>query len=1007
MLAPLSLTSSTPPTPLLDEAGFWRQIRRATLWPAVILTTLAAVLFALVLFLFRAAEWTNHSHRVIAQATVVERLADDTRIASYTQRSDNDIDRPAIAALGSQAGQEMAALGEMVADNPAQGMTMAGARSRFEAWLKQIPASDQGTAERAAFSAFQASMAKLVAEEERLLASRTDHVRTLRTITLVVLGFAVVIGVPLLVITLRRVVGRVGDSYHKLLGATAAQRDELYTSLRSIGDAVLVTDSGGNIAFLNPVAESLTGWTDQEAQGRPLLEVLPIFNEQTGAPAVNPVERVLREKIVVGLANHTVLRSRTGLNIPIEDSAAPIFDTGGAIRGVILVFRDVGEKYARERALRDSEWISRTALEVAGAGAWNWDVQRDLVFGDETMARTFGVPYERCRTGEPIATFIASIHPEDRAKVETQIRQSLAESNVYALEYRVVGDRGVERWVDSRGRVERNGEGVPTRLPGILIDITNQKLAEQERDRLSLENEQQRRLYEAILGSTPDFVYVFDLSHRFTFANSSLLSAWGKTAAEAVGRNCLELGYEKWHAEMHDREIEQVVATRRPIHGEVPFSAAGTGGRRIYDYIFVPVFNAAGEVVSVAGTTRDVTARKQAEEEVNAAREGAEAANRAKDDFLAALSHELRTPLTPVLMTAAALKEDGRLTEDVRRELAMIERNVLLEAKLIDDLLDLTRIAKGKLLLRESECDVHSLIGLAVEIIRDDAQSKPIELAMDLEARRFVFNGDPARLQQVFWNLLRNAIKFTPQGGRVTVHTFNDDTDGRLCIKVSDTGIGMDTEDLERIFRPFEQGGQHRSHQFGGLGLGLAIARAIVDLHGGVIRAESAGQGRGATFTVELPNVKEGAPRVDGAQLGDLSPVTAAPESSAANAAVHILLLEDHEPTLVVLARLLTRAGYQVVTANSVANATAAAESQKFDILVSDLGLPDGTGPEAIAKLRGIQPNLRGIALSGYGMEDDIRRSLDAGFAAHLVKPVDVEQLRRVLREVAATLPVD
>jgi PAS domain S-box-containing protein len=392
------------------------------------------------------------------------------------------------------------------------------------------------------------------------------------------------------------------------------------------------------------------------------------------------------------------------------------------------------------------------------------------------------------------------------------------------------------------------------------------------------------------------------------------------------------------------------------------------------------------------GFVRDITERQAAEEKLRSAKEAAESASRAKDHFVAALSHELRTPLTPVLLSAAALRDDDRLPADVRGQMAMMERNIALEARLIDDLLDLTRIARGKLPLRTEPCDVHSLLCYAIDIIRDDARAKIIAVQVDLAAQRSGVTGDPARLQQVFWNLLKNAVKFTSSGGRITITTRDDLAKDRLVIEVSDTGLGFTSEAAERIFRPFEQGSHESDHRLGGLGLGLAIARAIVDLHGGTIRAGSPGAGLGATFTVEIP----------GPILPPNGMLTAAAQKStggAPSAPRRILLVEDHEPTLNVLTRLLSRAGHEVIPAESVAAAQAAVEKRRFDVLISDLGLPDGTGLDLIAALRSSHPDFAAIALSGYGMEEDLFRTREAGFAAHLVKPVDFDQLRDALQK--------
>lgn len=380
-----------------------------------------------------------------------------------------------------------------------------------------------------------------------------------------------------------------------------------------------------------------------------------------------------------------------------------------------------------------------------------------------------------------------------------------------------------------------------------------------------------------------------------------------------------------------------------------------------------------------------------------------EQASRAKDNFLAALSHELRTPLTPVLMAAASLSEDERLPEDVRTQLGMIERNIGLEARLIDDLLDLTRIAKGKLPLRPQLCDSHSLISLAMEIVRDDAHEKGLVLEREFHAQKCGLMADPSRFQQVIWNLLRNAVKFTPKGGKITIRTRDEAVPGeaaRLRIEVADTGIGIAQGAIERIFQPFEQA-HEGEHRFGGLGLGLSIARAIVDLHQGRISAESGGTDQGATFIVELPGATEAPAGIsnNGERRNGTSPQGAAPEEMSSVPPLHILLVEDHDATLQVLTRLLIRTGYRVTSVNTITAAQSEAEANRFDLVISDLGLPDGSGNELMEKLRD-QHGLRGIALSGYGMEEDVDRSRKSGFQAHLIKPIEMNQLRRTILSV-------
>jgi signal transduction histidine kinase/ActR/RegA family two-component response regulator len=404
------------------------------------------------------------------------------------------------------------------------------------------------------------------------------------------------------------------------------------------------------------------------------------------------------------------------------------------------------------------------------------------------------------------------------------------------------------------------------------------------------------------------------------------------------------------------------------------------------------------ERIVTEGALRDVN------DQLRLATLAAERANKAKDDFLAALSHELRTPLTPVLIAAAALREDKRLAPEIREQLGMIERNVALEARLIDDLLDLTKISHGKLHLRSEACDAHSLIGLAIEIVREDAREKEIAIERVFTAEHSGLIADPARFQQVVWNLLRNAVKFTPRGGKISIRTTDENTAKAgtwLRIEVADTGIGIDPAGLEQIFLPFDQGGLTGDHRFGGVGLGLAIARAVVQLHGGRITAESPGTNQGATFVVQLPGAVEPIPGVTDTAL----PFYVSAASSRKKVQpLRLLLVEDHVTTLKALFQLLQHDGHRVVAVSTVAEALTAAAANTFDLVISDLGLPDGTGGELMEKLRATY-GLRGIALSGYGMEDDLSRSNASGFVTHLVKPVAIAELRRVLASLGPPKP--
>ena len=367
----------------------------------------------------------------------------------------------------------------------------------------------------------------------------------------------------------------------------------------------------------------------------------------------------------------------------------------------------------------------------------------------------------------------------------------------------------------------------------------------------------------------------------------------------------------------------------------------------------------------------------------------AQRANAAKDRFLAVLSHELRTPLNPVLMAASAMETDPTIPIEIRADISMIRRNVELEAKLIDDLLDLTRIANGKVQLQRKVIDAHDLLEEAIAVVRGDPSNPQPKIHLELKAARHHINGDPARIQQIFWNLIRNAVKFTPPTGDVTIRTSND-LAGHLRVEVNDTGVGIAPEALPKIFNAFEQADANFTHTFGGLGLGLAISNALVEMHGGSLRAESAGRNQGASFIFKLPCVEAG--------IAEHRPSARVPIESDRR---HILLVEDHPTTATLMARLLRKRGHEVQVAHNKTDAILAGRATTFDILISDLGLPDGTGYEVMEALRGGTP-IVGVALSGYGMEADVAQSAAAGFQYHLTKPVDAQKLYQTIEQIPA-----
>jgi two-component system CheB/CheR fusion protein len=496
-------------------------------------------------------------------------------------------------------------------------------------------------------------------------------------------------------------------------------------------------------------------------------------------------------------------------------------------------------------------------------------------------------------------------------------------------------------------------------------------------------------LMRATLESTSDGILVTDDSGQVTDFNENYATMWQMPREMVDLRDSRKL---RAIASRQFREPEKFLARIEEIDASgLPesFDVLELSDARVFER-YSKIQRVGERTVGRVWTFRDVTENKRAEENLRAAKIAAEAANQAKDDFLAVLSHELRTPLTPALAAASYLAEHEHLPEELREEVNAITRNVQLEARLIDDLLDLTRISRGKIELQLETVDVHTLLRDTTEIVDDDVRFRELTLATDFRAQNHHVRADSVRIQQVFWNLLNNAVKFTPRSGRITIRTSNDE-EGRCVVEVSDTGIGIDPEHQARIFNAFEQADRAIMRHFGGLGLGLAISKTLVDLHGGRIAVKSEGKDRGATFLVAIAALK--APEV--------MPEQSVTRKGALPASLHVLLVDDHAETLRVLSALLTKRGHKVSTADSLQGALAVLDGSRFDVLISDIGLPDGDGHGLIRAAKRRQ-SLKGIALSGFGMEDDRRNSKESGFDYHLTKPIEFQRLESVLREIAS-----
>jgi signal transduction histidine kinase/ActR/RegA family two-component response regulator len=433
--------------------------------------------------------------------------------------------------------------------------------------------------------------------------------------------------------------------------------------------------------------------------------------------------------------------------------------------------------------------------------------------------------------------------------------------------------------------------------------------------------------------------------------------------------------------------IERVLATGQPFQlVEQPFRDR-SGATRFLNVNLLRLLdsqqNIQGVLYLVEEKTRDMTLRNELL-----------GANAAKDQFLALLSHELRNPLSPVIAMVAELEAQVADSPDVRRALDVIRRNVELEARLIDDLLDVTRIAKGKLKLSLEPVSIHDVLHRALEICRDDVSQKLLRVDLQLQAEQDFVHGDSARLQQIFWNLIKNGVKFTGADGEISITTTNPQP-GQIEIRISDTGIGIESDKVGKIFNAFEQGQSSITRKFGGLGLGLAISKAMVLAHGGTISASSAGRNKGATFTVRLGTIAKPAESDHETPPNGHRPTAIQPSSTARTP--RLLVVDDHQDTCAGLKLILERRGYDVSVAYTADQASEKARTENFDLLISDIGLPDRSGYDLMQELR--DQGLPGIALSGFGMENDVNRARAAGFAEHLTKPINFERLEEVIQQ--------
>jgi PAS domain S-box-containing protein len=663
----------------------------------------------------------------------------------------------------------------------------------------------------------------------------------------------------------------------------------LTTTLQSIGDAVISTDMHARVRFMNPIAERLTGWTATEAKGHTLHEVFPIFNEETRAPVENPVDKVLREGVIVGLANHTVLRRRDGTDVAIDDSAAPIRDRDGTVHGVVLVFRDASEE---KRETQRRAFLAQATEELIAANDYRDALARIAQLAVPRLADWVTVEVSDSVGSRPQQVALAHVDPAKVEFARELARRYPPDPNA------ATGVPNVMR----TGRAEFYPEIPRELLEGGAVDA--------EHLRIIRELELRSALVVPLRGKGAVFgAITFILAgsdRRYTQRDLDLAEDLAKRAALIIERRRLE--------------------------------------------------------------------------------EHADSANRMKDEFLATMSHELRTPLQAIVGYTALL-ERGSAT-DPTKALAAIRRNADAQTRLIEDILDVSRITSGKLRLTIARVDLASAIREALDSVRPAVEAKQIRLVESLPADLGTVQGDFERLQQIVWNLVSNAVKFTAREGTIEIRGERTGSSVRLVIR--DNGIGIEPRHLLTIFERFRQVDASTTRHSGGLGLGLAIVRYLVEAHGGTVTAESPGRGMGAIFTVRLPVV--------GAAMTMSNEQTPARSNDQRPLrGIRILIVEDDEDARSLMCEVLEHAGASVFAASSTQEAFSSLLDEPPHIVLSDIGMPGEDGYSFLRRIRALPPELGGdvpaIALTAYARAEDVRAAMDAGFQLHIVKPVSPDAL--------------
>lgn len=956
------------------------------------------------------AAMVAHTHQVLETlADIRAHLRDSQAVQRTYIITGGEVFPPEFAHNIEAAWNKIETVTTLTADNPDQQTAIADVKARVKEmaafWPRTMAArKNEGFAAAQSIvisgqsdkmmSGVEALLKQMDERERHLLAERvarradTYHTAIL---TGLVSGLAALAGVIAFTLLLRR---------HLKVRATAAaliaeQSERLRTTLASIGDAVIATDMEGRVTTLNPVAEQLTGWTSDAALGQPLGKVFRIVNEGTRQPVESPAARALREGVVVGLANHTILIARDGKERPIDDSAAPIRCKEGRIVGCVLVFRDVSERRLRERQALEQERQYRQLAEretqlLAEAAEANAKFraffdQGALFAGimdvDGTIIEPNRLSYEGCGftreqiVGKPFwegPWWTPSADLVERIKAASA--QAAAGQMFRAEMPYFVGD-GSQRIADVTILPIKDEAGRVLFLAPTGVDITDRKGAEADREK-----------FVTLVENSTDFVGMCDAQGVPFYVNRAGLKMVGLDGIEEARRTPVrEFFFPEDQERIMNDFFPQVL---QKGHGEVEvrFRHFKTGQALWMVYKVLALTGANGKPIAFATVSQDITQRRTLEDNLRRLADDLSDADRRKDEFLATLAHELRNPLAPIrnALQIIRLGADARTAEQAR---SMMERQVDQMVRLVDDLLDVSRITRGKLELRKEHILLSSVLNSAIETSRPLIDQMGHQLSVTLPPETITVDADPTRLAQVFANLLNNSAKYMDRGGHIWLTAERQGSD--VLVSVKDTGIGIAADQLPHIFDMFSQVERSLERSQGGLGIGLTLVKRLVDMHGGSIEARSDGPGKGAEFTIRLPLI------VTAAAVSE----TPRDDSASARSALRVLIVDDNRDSADSLAMLLRIQGNETRTAYDGQEGTTLADEFRPDVMLLDIGLPKLNGYDACRRIReqvwGKKVVL--IAVTGWGQEGDRRRSHEAGFDHHMVKPVDPHDLAKLL----------